>query len=387
MNYNQSMKYLLSLQHFGTKLGLANITRLLNKLGNPHKGLKVIHVAGTNGKGSVCAMISNILQKAGYRVGMYTSPHLRCFNERFLVNGKKISNEDVARLTAVVKRYRKDQTFFEVVTAMAFQYFKEKKVDFLILEVGLGGRLDATNVIVPLVSVITNVDIDHTDYLGKNIVNIAYEKAGIIKKNKPVVTAAEGKALKVIENVSKEKNSDLFLVKKPKKRFKLALIGNFQQINAAVAVRTVETLNKYYGLGIAKKSIDLGLETAYWPGRLEFIADNILVDCAHNLACVKILVKELQKIKKKIILVIGISKDKDKEGMLNLLEPLAYKIVLTKADVPRATDTKELAKYLKKDYKIIDEPRKALKYAESIAKKNDLILVAGSIYVVGGIYK
>jgi dihydrofolate synthase/folylpolyglutamate synthase len=373
------------LQHFGTHLGLANTTRLLNKLGNPHKNLKVIHVAGTNGKGSVCAMISSILQKAGYKVGMYTSPHLKDLNERFQVNGNKISNKDIARLATIVKKHRKDQTFFETVTAMAFQYFKEQKVDFLILEVGLGGRLDSTNVIKPLVSVITNVGIDHIEYLGKHIANIAYEKAGIIKKNIPTITAAEGKALKVIENVAKEKNSRLFLVKEPKKKFKLSLSGAFQQINAAVAVETIAVLKLHYNLDITGDHIDSGLKTAYWPGRLEYIEDNILVDCAHNLACVEVLIKELRKIKRKIILVIGFSKDKDKEGMLKLVEPLVSKIILTKAKVPRATEPKELGKYLKKPYKIINDPKKALAYAKSIAKK-DLILVAGSIYIVGEIY-
>jgi len=386
MNHKQSTKYLFSLQHFGTKLGLANITRLLDKLGNPHKGLKVIHVAGTNGKGSVCAMISSILEKAGYRVGMYTSPHLKDLNERFLVNGEKISNKDIARLTAIVKKYREDQTFFEILTAMAFLYFKEQKVDFLVLEVGLGGRLDATNVIKPLVSIITNIGKEHTEYLGKNIANIAYEKAGVIKKNIPTITAANGKALKVIENVAKDRSSKLFLVNK-KKNFTLSLNGGFQQLNAAVAVETIEVLKRHYNLNITESHIDSGLKTAYWSGRFEYIKNNILVDCAHNLDGVKALVNELKKIKKKIILVIGILKDKDKEAMLKLLEPFASKIILTKAKVPRATEPKELAKYLKKDHKTINDPKKALKYAKSIAKKNDLILVAGSIYIVGEIYE
>lgn len=386
MNHKQALDYLFSLQHFGTHLGLANTTRLLNKLRNPHKNLKAIHVAGTNGKGSVCAMLSSILQKAGYKVGMYTSPHLKDLNERFQVNGEKISNKDIARLAAIVKKHRKDQTFFETITSMAFQYFKEQKVDFLVLEVGLGGRLDSTNVVKPLVSVITNVDIDHIDYLGKHIANIAYEKAGVIKNKIPVVTAAGGKALKVIQNVAKERDSKLFLVKKPSKRIKLSLDGDFQQINAAVALETIHVLKKHYNLKVTNGDIELGLKTTYWPGRFEYIKGNLLVDCAHNLAGVKVLVKELKKVKKKIILVVGILKDKDQEGMLKLLEPFASKTILTKAKVPRATEPKELAKYLKKSYKIINEPKKAIKYAKSIAKKNDLVVVAGSIYIVGEMY-
>ena len=237
-----------------------------------------------------------------------------------------------------------------------------------------------------MVSVITNVAKDHTEYLGKNIANIAYEKAGVIKKNIPTITAAEGKALKVIENVAKEKNSRLFLVKQPRKRINLSLDGGFQQLNAAVALEVIAVLNLHYSLNITKEDIKLGLKTTNWPGRFEYIKSNLLVDCAHNLSGVKVLIKELKKIKKKIILVIGILKDKDKEGMLKLLEPFTYKTVLTKAKVPRATEPKELAKYLKKPYKIVNDPKKALRYAQSIAKKNDLILVAGSIYIVGEIY-
>jgi dihydrofolate synthase/folylpolyglutamate synthase len=385
MNYKAALDYLYGIRRFGTKLGLANITKLLEKLGNPHKGLMVVHVGGTNGKGSVCAMLSSILQEAGYRVGMYTSPHVKDFNERFLVNGEKISDKDVARLTRLVKKHRDDQTFFEIVTAMAFKYFKEQMVNILILEVGLGGALDATNVIVPMVSVITNIGIDHTEYLGRNLASIAYEKSGIIKNDKPVVTAAEGRALEVIKNVCKEKHSEMFLVRKPRKKYGLTLRGHFQQINAAVAVKTVEVLAKYYSIGATAGDISSGLKKAYWPGRMEYVEDNIMVDCAHNLEGVKVLVNELRKIKKKKILVIGIMKDKNKEGMLRLLERHFSKVILTKVNVPRAAEPEELAKYLHNSYNIVKKPKEALKYAKSIAK-NKLIVVAGSIYLVGELY-
>jgi dihydrofolate synthase/folylpolyglutamate synthase len=385
MDYKEALEYLYSIQRFGTKLGLANTTKLLEKLGNPHKELMVIHVGGTNGKGSVCAMISSILQEAGYKVGMYTSPHVKDFNERFLVNGKKISDKDVARLASIIKKNRDDQTFFEIVTAMAFKYFKEQKVDVLVLEVGLGGALDATNVIVPLVSVITNIGLEHTDYLGKNLASIAYEKSGIIKDNRPVITAAEGKALAVIKNVCKEKNSEMFLLRKPRKKYELSLKGDFQQLNAAIAVKTVDVLAKYFSISATASDIVSGLKKAYWPGRFEYFEENILVDCAHNLEGVKVLVHELKKIKKKKILVIGIMKDKNKEGMLRLLEKHFSKIILTKVGVPRASEPEELAKYLHNGYKIIKNPKEALKYAKSIAK-NELIVVAGSIYLVGELY-
>ena len=189
-----------------------------------------------------------------------------------------------------------------------------------------------------------------------------------------------------IENVAKEKDSKLFYVKKPTKKFKLSLEGTYQQMNAAIALETIAVLNLHYNLNISKEDTQLGLKTTKWPGRFEYIKGNLLVDCAHNVNGVKVLVKELKKIKKKKILVTGILKDKEKEAMLKLLEPYFYKIVLTKAKVPRATDPKELAKYLKKPCKIINDPKKAVKYAQSIAKKNDLIVVAGSIYIVGEIY-
>ncbi len=387
MNYKEAISYLLEIEHFGTKLGLANVTRLLEKLGNPHNGLKVIHITGTNGKGSVCSMIASILQKAGYKVGLYTSPHLRKLNERFQINGKDISDEDIARLTELVKKHRGDQTFFEVTTAMAFQYYKEQKVDFLVLEVGLGGRLDATNVVTPMLSIITNVGIEHTDYLGKNIVNIAYEKAGIIKEKVPVVTAAEGKALEVISNVAKEKKSPIFIITKPTRKYALSLKGNFQQINAEIAARSIDVLINYNNLGISKSDIDAGLKSASIPARLEYIKKNVLVDCAHNPHAVKSLIGELKKLKKKIVLVIGICKDKDRKQILQLLEPFTSSIIFTRAKVPRATDPKELAKHVTKKYKIIEDSKEALKYAESIASKNEIVLVAGSIYLVGEIYE
>ena len=215
MNYDNVIKYLYSLERKkGSKLGLKNIKELLRKINNPEKDLKCIHVAGTNGKGSVCAMISSVLQEAGYKVGMYTSPHLSDFRERFLINNKKISKKNIIKYFLEVKKFVDEQTFFEVITAMAFLYFKAEKVDFLVLEVGLGGRLDATNVVRPLISVITNVDIEHTDFLGKKIERIAYEKAGIIKENIPVVTGARGKSLSTIKRICKEKNSELFISKK-----------------------------------------------------------------------------------------------------------------------------------------------------------------------------
>ena len=387
MSYDNVIKSIYELEKHGIKLGLYNIKLLLNKLNNPHKTLKIIHVAGTNGKGSVCAIIASILQEAGFKVGMYTSPHLRRFSERILINSKEIPKKDIVRLYNKVKKYYKNQTFFEFVTAMAFLYFKQKKVDFLVLEVGLGGRLDATNVVDPLISVITNIGLEHTDYLGKTISSVAYEKAGIIKRNKPVVFGYNYKALKVIKKVCKRKNSRLFLVKKSsQKNLKLNLKGDFQLDNAAIALTTIDTLKKFYNIKITKKNIKDGLIKVKWPGRFEFIEKNVLVDCAHNPTGAFALRKEILKIKsnyKKIILVIGILKDKDIAGILKQLVPLANKVIITKAKINRAAEPKKLAEYIKKDFKIIVDVKKALNYAKSIAQKNDLVLVTGSCFVVG----
>ena len=390
MDYKQVIKYLYSLERKkGSKLGLRNIKKLLKKIGNPEKSLKCIHVAGTNGKGSVCAMVSSVLQKAGYKVGMYTSPHLEDFKDRFLINNKKILKKDIVMYFLKVRRFIDEQTFFEVITAMAFLYFKEKKVDFLVLEVGLGGRLDATNVVNPLLSAVTNVDIEHTDFLGKTIEKIAYEKAGIIKRNVPVVTGTKNKPLLIIKKISKQKNSQLF-VNKRCKNLKLNLNGNFQLENASIAVKVIDVLNQYYQLKISKKNIKNGLNNIKWPGRFEFIKKNILVDCAHNPAALNALAMELLNLKKekkykKLILVIGILSDKDIKKMMEIIEPFSDKIIITKAENPRAEEPSKIKKFVKNRNKveIIKNIKNAVKYAEQIAAKKDLILVTGSCFVVG----
>jgi len=390
MEYKSVIKYLYSLERKkGSKLGLGDIKKLLKKINNPEKSLKCIHVAGTNGKGSVCAMISSVLQEAGYKVGMYTSPHLEDFRERFLINNKRISKKDVVRCFLKVKKFIDEQTFFEVITAMAFLYFKGK-VDFLILEVGLGGRLDATNVVKPLVSVITNIDVEHTDFLGKSLEKIAYEKAGIIKDKIPVVTAAKGKALLVIKKIYKQKKSKLFINRKYK-NLKLNLNGNFQLENASVAVTAINVLNQYYKLKIDEKNIKNGLKKVKWAGRFEFINKNTLVDCAHNPAAFKVLVNELKLLKfkknyKRLILVIGILNDKDIKKMIKIIEPFSDKIILTKPKTPRAEEPLKIKKFIKnknKIKKINKDVKKAVEYAEKIVEKSDLILVTGSCFVVG----
>jgi len=384
MNYNQIIKYLEHLEKFGTKFGLERVKSLLKKLGNPEKSLKVIHVAGTNGKGSVCAMISAILQGAGYKVGLYTSPHLKEINERFRINDKDISNDDFVKYFLKVKKYADKQTYFEFITAMAFLYFKEKKVDFLVLEVGMGGRLDATNVVQPLVSVITNIELEHTEFLGDTVEKIAYEKAGIIKDKVSVITSAKGKALDVIKKVAKSNNSRLIIPKKY--NFPINLKGQFQKNNSNIAIETVKTLNILKITKISEKTIKKSLKKIYWPGRIQY-KGNVLLDCAHNPAGIKVLVEYIKNLKYgKLILVFAVLSDKHYKAMLKILAPLAYKIILPKPKMYRVLDPKILAKEVKnykKYFVVIEDSGKALKHAKSIAAKNDLVLVTGSCYLVG----
>jgi len=384
MNYKKVLEELYSLDIKKWTLGLDRIESLLKKLGNPEKKLKCIHVAGTNGKGSVCAMISSILIDAGYKVGMYTSPHLKRFNERIRINNKMISDKDIVKYYLKVKKHVDGQSFFEITTAMAFLYFAEKNADFAVLETGLGGRLDATNVITPLVSIITNIGLEHTQFLGKTIKKIAYEKAGIIKNQVPVVTAAEGIALAAIKKISNEKNSKLYIVNKKNANCRIGLKGEFQKLNAAMAIKSIEALKNDYGVKIKKSSVKKGLLNAKWSGRFQFIGKNILVDCAHNPHGFKVLIQELKNFNyNKLIMVLGFSDDKDINSISKIINPLANKIILTKSSNERAAEPKAIKKYFNKKSILINNPKKALNYAKKIATKDDLVLVTGSIFLVG----
>ena len=395
MHYKKILKYLYSLESPKIKLGLDRIQGLLGKIGNPEKELKCIHVAGTNGKGSVCAMIFCILKEAGYKVGLYTSPHLKRFNERIRINNKEITDKEIVEYFLKVKPFITNQSFFEITTAMAFLNFREKNVDFAVLEVGLGGRLDATNVAVPLVSAITNIGIEHTELLGKTIEKIAFEKAGIIKNNVPVVTGAKGRALEVIKKIARQRNAPLFLAKKYKNIKFGYLNGNFQQKNKDIALTTINIFKKYNQIKINGKQIMNGIKKTKWQGRLEFVSKNVLVDCAHNPSGFAVLKKELSIIKKQkniknFIFVVGMQNDKDIPIMLKTIKPLISTIIFTKSKNEKAAKPEDLLKNFNKlnqnkqiQIKIIENPKKALKYAKKISGKKDLIVVTGSIYLVG----
>jgi len=395
MNYPEILKELYCLENVKFKQTLENMRILLKKLNNPEKKLKCIHVAGTNGKGSVCAMLTSILSNAGYKVGMYTSPHLKKFNERIRIKNKLITDKDIVKYYLRVKKYVTNQTFFEITTAMAFLYFYDKKVDVAVIETGLGGRLDSTNVIIPLISIITNVGIEHTEYLGNTMEKIAYEKAGIIKKNVPVLTAADGIALATIKKISNKKKSKLIAVDNKKINYKLGLKGEFQQQNASIAIKTIEILKDNDKIKINKKNIENGLKKVSWPGRFQFIAKNILVDSAHNPNGFKTLIKELKNIDyNKLILVVGFSDDKDIKTMSKII--IADKLIITKSSNFKAADPKTIKRHFNKNSimlgnqrfpastpLIIKNPKNALNYAKKIASKKDLILITGSIFLVG----
>jgi len=411
--------WLYSFDRIGWKFGLERTNELLDCLGNPHQQLQIIHVAGTNGKGSVCLFISSILQKAGYNVGVYLSPHLQRFSERIAVNNDEISEHDLTMLVEKIRplvdgmiKKENTPTFFEITTAIAFEYFKEKKIDYAVIEVGLGGRFDATNVVMPLVSVITNISLEHTDILGKDIRSIATEKAGIIKDHAPVITAATNDALNTITTIAQEKNAPLRTIEKNSwkrtshdlhtqhftiqgslkdYRVKTSLLGQHQGENIALALATIEQL-QMNGVYVSDNDIVEGITTATNPGRMEIISEHplILLDGAHNPGGMRMLVKTLKEdfTYDNLILVLGILKDKDLEEMLRIILPSADHIILTQSTSPRACDPFLLETIIKKQdphKHAIVEPSlpKALEQARALLKPKDLLCVSGSLFTVG----
>jgi len=424
VDYQEAMDYLTSLTKFGYNFGLNRIRELLNRLGNPHRKLKIVHIGGTNGKGSTSAMLAGILRSAGYRVGMFTSPHLHSYTERYRINGKEISRDRVAgliaelrpHLEAMVAEGFEHPTEFEVGTALAFQYFNQEKVDFLVLEVGLGGAIDSTNVVTPLLSVITNVAVDHTDYLGKTIREIALVKSGIIKPGVPAVTAAGGEALEVIRETCREKGSPLtlvgsditwgclssslsgqhFWVKGRRGTYEnlwLPLIGRHQLVNAATAVAAAELLIEQ-GVPVKAGAVREGLADTRWPGRLEIFYRGqeplVLLDGAHNYDGARSLRQALEEYfpGRKLVLVIGMLEDKERGRVVAELAPGAGSIVVTRPDSPRAGNWQDLAGEVRRyvpDVYLVEDIEDALNKALSLARHGELICVTGSLYLVAGV--
>lgn len=344
MNYKETLEYIKKLNRFGKKKGLQRIKTILKKLGNPEKNLKIIHIAGTNGKGSTASYISSILMHQGYKVGLYTSPSLEKFTDRVRINGERISEEDVSRLLTSIKELSEEDedmecpTEFEVITAAAYKYFDENNVDFAVIEVGMGGRLDTTNVINPILSVITSISYDHMQILGNTLAKIAYEKAGIIKENVPVVTCPQKKeAEAVIEKTAHDKNSKFIKVPLDCIKFKGIrgefqtfdvsaygktfyiedpLFGTFQMMNCAEAVYASFELMKQ-GIMINDESIINGIKDVKWPARMEIMRKDplVILDGAHNIDGIYNLFSSIRKYFKynNIILILGILADKEVE--------------------------------------------------------------------------
>ena len=414
--YQSSLDYLYRLEKFGMIFGLTQVEKILEALGNPHRELQVIHIGGTNGKGSTAAMMASILQHEGYRVGLYTSPHLIDFTERIRINGQEIEKEEVAELTSwmiervdVAKITGPPFTFFDFTTAMAFLYFSRKMVDLAIVEVGLGGRLDSTNVVDPLLSIITNVSRDHEEVLGRGILKIAGEKAGIIKKKRPVITAAtQPGVLRLFSRVCREKEAPLYRVGKEFRsigletsdftyegwhrklwNLQLNLRGLHQIVNATTALGASEILDQL-GYPVSTSAMVEGLQSVEWPGRFELIASSprVILDGAHNPAGAIALRESLKEEfpYRRLILLIGILKDKDFRTILRTLSPLADHVILSKPHLDRAAPVSLLEKALKENGKTveaIEDLEEAIKRGLSLTGKEDLLCITGSLYMVG----
>jgi dihydrofolate synthase/folylpolyglutamate synthase len=393
VNYSEAIQFLYGLQMFGTHFGLENSLKLAELAGNPQKKLRFIHVAGTNGKGSTCAMLESIYRAAGLRVGLFTSPHLVSFRERIQVNRQLIPESEVVRLVEELCAANKDNetTLFEFATVMALKFFAEQKCDLVIWETGLGGRLDATNIVTPLASIITNIAFDHQQWLGDTLEKIAAEKAGIIKLGVPVITAVdEPEALSVIEKVAGERKSQLTKVGKPSTcslQLAIPLIGDHQKSNAALALATVEVLRKQ--VPVAEEKIREGLATVNWPGRLQLIVrggQKFLLDGAHNVAGAETLRAALGNYfaMDKPAIIFGVLADKSWPGICRLLSPLAAKIFTVPVASKRTAAATELADYFRVLNPALEVVAlKSLAAALNACKDEPFVVITGSLYLVG----
>lgn len=417
MTYRESVDFLYGLQKHGIKPGLDTILALLSDLGHPELRYPSVHIGGTNGKGSTAAMAASMFQASGYRVGLYTSPHLVDFRERIRVNGEQIPEAKVVSLTEQIRALRAtphQPTFFEFTTALAFQYFAEECVDVAVIEVGLGGRFDATNVVNPAAVVITNVALDHQQYLGNTVAAIASEKAGIIKRGVPVVVGRVcEEAWAVISQVAAQHDAPLYRLEdaftvegcSPElftyrgigtsyPGLSCPLLGRHQLDNASCALAALEAASRC-GLQVSEAAVREGLRAVRWEGRLEVIEiqPRILLDGAHNPSAAAALAGYLAEWcadhpGARLILVVGMMRDKDHQGFLEHLLPLVDEVIVTQANIPRAARAEELAEVIRvrgRGVHIRRDPCDALRWASELARPHDLVLVTGSLVLVGAI--
>lgn len=418
MTYDQAVGWLNTSQQFGIKLGLHRISKILEHLDHPERNIPSIHVAGTNGKGSVCQYLSSILSKEGYQVGLFTSPHLETVRERFCINNELISTEEFTTLISTLKdvvdglkNHTFQPTYFELCTALAFLFFNKHNVDYGIIEVGLGGKYDSTNICIPIISIITNIHLDHQRILGETIEKIATEKAGIIRDCVPIITAAEGKALGIIKKQANKHHAPLIIVKsdtssivKRATEYQLIKIngfldeynletneiGGYQKQNLSLAIYAIEQL-QILGIFISPESIQYGVKSMVHQGRMKIIHTKpmVIIDGAHN-------PKGLQELRnsiislfpsKRIILIFGVLKDKNINGMINEIHSICNSIILTKPSNNRAAEpinVKHIIETMlsKKELFVTKNVTQAIKIACNLADEDDLILITGSLYLV-----
>ena len=401
MNYNEALEYIHSIPKFIRPLGNAGLAGILKHLGDPHKGLKFIHIAGTNGKGSTAAIISAILEAAGCKTGLFTSPFIEVFNERIQINRENIADDELAAYTERVKGASEETgcavSEFAFITAMAFLYFKEKCCDIVVLETGMGGRLDATNIIEsPLVSVITSISLDHMQYLGDTIEEIAAEKCGIIKPGGTVVTYPNAGVMDIIEKYAAQNGARLIKAEKAdpseggfiyrSKKYPLALKGEYQPQNAAVALEAVSALRSL-GIKIGEDAVMSGLKTAKWPARFEFLKDDLVIDGGHNIDGIRALKRSLAADGRPVILVAAMMEDKSYEECAAELSECAEYFIATELDMPRCLKAERLLECSSAPGEVVAESSEAVKRALAMAGSEKLVCVCGSLYLAGEIRK
>lgn len=427
MDYRQALNYIENTGKFGSRLGLENVSRLLDILGNPHRELSIIHVAGTNGKGSTCSFINSMLIYQGYNVGLYTSPYLEEFNERIKINNVNISDEDLAqsvsRVSDAIDQMTEEgcdhPTEFEIITACAFLYFRDRDVDFAVIEVGLGGRLDATNVCIPLISAITSISMDHTEYLGDTLARIAFEKGGIIKNKRPVVLYQQSDEVEsVISSICSDRDSELFITENDKIEYiseemssqsvnlevmghfysgvEISLPGRHQARNLAVALSVLRLLEISSEISqVDTEALYRSIRETKWPGRMEVIKTEPLtiIDGAHNPDGAAILSESVDRylVGKKINLVFGMLRDKDILSVAKLLAVKADRIIITEPESPRAASSAEVHGIILEalsgedipDITEIPDIEEAVRQAQSMAGDGEAVIYAGSLYMIG----
>ena len=416
MNYEETLEYIHSTSSVFCKPGLDRINALLDALGHPERDMKYIHVAGTNGKGSSCSMLAEILSAEGYRVGLYTSPYVRRFNERMRISGVEISDEELIEITELVRPIAEKMsdrpTEFELITAIAFEYFRRGNCEVVVLEVGMGGRLDSTNVIdAPLLSIITGISLDHVAFLGDTVEKIAFEKAGIIKESSPVLFGGEdSSALSVIKEVAEERKSPLYTVDysalsvrkrdlsgtefsyRDWKNMKISLLGSYQPRNAAIVLTAVDILRKR-GLSISERAVRDGLLCARWPARFEIIAHSptVIFDGAHNAEGIAAAVDSIKEYfgDKRVIVFTGVLSDKDYEAIAKSISEVASHAFTITPQNPRALSADKYSNILVK-YGVNAIPCKNI--AEAIeegvlaaSERNTALCCLGSLYTYSGV--